>query len=273
MSTFQIVFIGLALTAGIVLGGISYFQNQAVYVLHHETKTPEEYGLTDVQEVRIQVQTGEHLRVWVRKPESDKPVLISFHGNFTRLGPSYARLKPFLDKGYGLIMFEYRGARPGDRTPGETGYAEDARLLFDQLDILMGEPIPTERRIIHGVSLGSSIAVHLAASRQAAALVLEASFDKLCKFQQNRLRGLPMCLIMWKERHDVVEHIRKIRTPLLIAHGAKDQSIPVPWARSLLNAAPEPKEFILYETGTHTNLLTQGLVEDLDQFVTAYATN
>lgn len=193
-------------------------------------------------------------------------MVISFYGNFTQFGPSVQHLTPLIQLGYGVAVMEYRGADGDAGSAGEIGFAQDARAFYDQLDRLTGAHFPADRRIIHGFSLGSSIATHLAATRDASALVLESSFDSLCRFQTRRLRGIPMCWLMWRERHDVRDQIGKVDMPILIAHGAKDTSIPLPWAQALYDAAPDPKTFKVYEQGTHTTLFDLGLADDIARF-------
>lgn len=266
MSIFQIgIVIAIALL-GAVIGGVAVFQNTAIYRFTPEPGTPEDYGLPGMKEVTFANEDGAQLRAWIAMPDGDAPMVISFYGNFTQFGPSVQHLTPLMQLGYGVAMMEYRGSDGSAGSVGEAGFAKDARALYDQLNRLAGVPIPAERRIIHGFSLGSSIATHLAATRDAAALVLESSFDSLCRFQTRRLRGLPMCRLMWRERHDVRDRIIDVDMPILIAHGAQDTAIPLPWAQALFDAAPDPKTFKVYDQGTHTSLFDLGLAEDIARF-------
>ncbi|HHI71238.1 MAG TPA: hypothetical protein ENJ91_09555 [Rhodobacteraceae bacterium] len=267
MSSTQ-TFFGLAVVIiAVLLGFLWAFQTYSIYKFRAGIEKPEEMGLNSVRVVPFLADDGTELRVWVSDPAPGLPVIISFYGNFTSIGPSVRRLAPLIKLGYGLAVMEYRGSGATSGQASEENFASDARALYDQLDRIFEMDIQARNRVIHGYSLGSSIAVQLATSRDSSGLILEASFDRLCRFQQKRLHGLPMCLLMWKERHDVVDRIGDITAPLLLGHGERDKAIPPAWAKALFDRAPEPKMIKTYKEGTHTNLFSQGFVEDMDSFI------
>jgi fermentation-respiration switch protein FrsA (DUF1100 family) len=72
---------------------------------------------------------------------------------------------------------------------------------------------------------------------------------------------------MRRERHDVIAHAGQISAPVLMVHGEDDTGIPQEWAQMLFSALPGTKRFILYPQGTHTNLMDQGLADDILTFV------
>lgn len=267
MSIFQISALIIVICALVVIGGVAAFQKTAVYKFSAEPGQPSHYGLSSFQEFTVATEHGHNLRVWASKPRQGMPVIISFYGNFSQLGTSVQRLKPLSDLGFGVAVMEYRGSDKGASPAGELAFAHDAVSLYDQLDTVMGFHVEPENRVIHGFSLGTSPATYLASNRDAAALILESGFDRLCRFQQRRLKGLPACKLMWAERHDVVDLIRSVDMPLLIAHGARDQAIPLPWSEALFNAAKSPKTFKHYEDGGHGDLLGKGLAQDIKTFL------
>lgn len=250
-----------------LIGSVALFQRYGIYSFTSETGTPADYDLDTVKEVGFVNLEDRPLRAWISPPSRDMPVIISFYGNGGQLGGSMLRLKGLIEKGYGIAMLEYRDAGRFSHDASEDAYADDARALYDQLDTMFALAIPASQRAIHGFSVGSSIAAHLAQSRPAGALILEASFDKSCRYHRQRLHGIPMCQLMWRERHDVVNQIQNIEMPVLVAHGAQDASVPVAWAKALYDAIPSKKEFQVYDPGAHTNLFDRGLTEDVDTFL------
>jgi hypothetical protein len=249
----------LLVIAGFV--GMHYFYG-AIYKFNQTADGPESYGLEDVREVTFTSEDGETVAAWIKPPESEAPVLFYFMGNFTSIGPSVGRLKPFLDKGFGLAALVYRGSSGKGGVPSEDAFAADSRALYDQLDILMEEEIPASRRIGYGYSLGSGIAVRLASERSLAALTLEAGYARFCDYFTDAYHGLPFCRLMSRERYDSIDRIIEINTPLLMLHGEQDTAIRMPTARRLFDAASEPKSFRTYMDGNHVNLADQGLIED-----------
>ncbi|MDA7964120.1 hypothetical protein [Ruegeria sp.] len=253
----RILVILLGLAVLLVVSGVWYWTHHKIYRFDNEPARAE--GLNGIRRVLFQATDGTELRAFVADPAPDAPVLISFYGNFSGVIPSLQRLQPLMDAGIGIVMLEYRGSGDAPGTPSERALHADALALYDQLDDLLGRPVPTDRRFIHGYSLGVSPAVALASQRAAAGLVIEAGYDRLCRFQETRLRGFPMCRLMWAERHDVVERAGQIAMPVLMAHGARDTDVPQVWAEPLFNALPQPKRLVVFPEGTHTNLIAQGL--------------
>ena len=186
-------------------------------------------------------------------------MILHFSGNYTSVGPSAARMRPFLEAGFGAAVLEYRGSSGSAESPSEEAFAADARALYDQLDALLGVEVPPERRVIHGFSLGSAVGARLAAERPVGAVVLEAAFPRVCEVFERRYRGAPLCRLMWRERYEVIARIGRITAPKLFLHGGRDASVPIAYGRRLYEAAPEPKEFIAYPAGQHANLLAHGM--------------
>lgn len=257
------VVILLALLAGAV--GLYLFYG-SIYRFDQATDGPEAYDLAGVRDVIFPSEDGAEISAWIRPPVGDAPVILYFMGNFTSIGPSFQRLKPLLEKGFGVAALVYRGSSGKPGTPSEEAFAGDARALYDRLDDLMAAEIPANRRIAYGYSLGSGIAVRLAADRPVAALTLEAAYARFCDYFTDRYFGLPFCAVMTKERYDSIDRIGNIETPLLMFHGEQDSAIHIASARRLFDAASEPKRFIAYPAGSHVNLWQQGLPEESLEF-------
>lgn len=259
---------GLILIGGLivlaVIGGFvgMHFFYKSIYQFGQSTDGPENYGLEGVQEVTFPSEDGTEIAAWIKPPQGKAPVILYFMGNFTSIGPSVSRLKPFLEKGYGVAALVYRGSSGKTGTPSEEAFAADARALYDQLDILMKVEIPETRRIAHGYSLGTGISVRLAAERPVAALTLEAAYARFCDYFTDKYYGLPFCRLMTQERYDSIDRIGAVKAPILTLHGEQDDAIRITSARRLFDAANEPKQFRTYTDGTHVNLADQGLIED-----------
>lgn len=261
-SKVMIVIGGLLVAAGCVylLSGFVFYR--AIYHFDQNTETPVQLGLTGVGVAHITSEDGAPIDVWIKRPEKDAPVIFYFMGSGGSIGQSVERISPFLDKGLGVAALVYRGSSGAGGTPSEDAFAADARAVYDQLDAMMGEDIPPARRVVHGYSLGTGVATHLAADRAVAALVLEAAYPRFCRYFTDRFFNLPFCYIMYRERYDSIDRIANINAALLMLHGEKDTTLNIDSARELFAAAKEPKRFIAYKDGTHVNLGRSGLVAD-----------
>ena len=70
-----------------------------------------------------------------------------------------------------MLMPEYRGYGGNPGMPSETGFYADGQAA---LALLEREAVTPNRLVLYGESLGSGVAVALAAEHQIAAVVLEA---------------------------------------------------------------------------------------------------
>lgn len=262
----------LTATAVVALGSIllvavvAWIQSTRIYRFDQTASTPTAAGLPTVRAVRFRGEDGHEVAAWIAPPAAGKPLLLSFCGNFTNVAGSAARLAPLLAQGHGLAMLVYRGSSGEGGVPSETTFAADARALYDQLDALLGVAVPPQRRVLHGFSLGSSVAAGLAKDRAAAGLVLEATFDRCCRYYTQRFH-LPMCWLMWRERHDVVDKLAGVTAPKLFLHGAKDQAVPEAWARDLFAACVGEKQFVSYPNGEHADLMQHGALDDMAKWM------
>lgn len=261
------VLIALIVVAGFV--GMRLFYG-SIYKFDQATDGPKSYGLDGAREVTFKSEDGTEITAWIKPPDEDTPIILYFMGNFTSIGPSVGRLKPFLDKGFGVAALVYRGSSGKGGTPSEEAFAADARALYDQLNELIETEIPKSRRIVHGYSLGTGVAVRLAAERPIAALTLEAAFARFCDYFTDAYHGLPFCRLMSRERYDSIDRIKAINAPLLMLHGEQDTAIRMTTARRLFDEATEPKSFRTYADGNHTNLADHGLIEDSLTFYKAH---
>jgi hypothetical protein len=109
-----------------------------------------------------------------------------------------------------------------------------------------------ERIVIQGESLGTAVAVDVAARKACAGVVLEAPFNSAAGVAAGILPFLGP-LIM--RGFDSKAKIGRVRAPLLFIHGDRDEVIHYGLGRDLFAAAPEPKSFWTVERAGHNDLL------------------
>ncbi|MEL6198473.1 MAG: alpha/beta hydrolase, partial [Pseudomonadota bacterium] len=178
----------------------------------------------------VEASDGIPLHVWVAPPLEGRPVILHFTGNGAYTPGAALAVAPFVLRGYGAAILSYRGAGRAPGAPSEAAFTADAIAVYDALPRLLGVSAPP---IIQGASLGAALAVSLASQRPAAAVVLEAPFDRLCAVAAHHYRWLPACLIQWDERWDSIDRIASVEAPLLVLAAARDTLIPPTHARRL----------------------------------------
>lgn len=151
-------------------------------------------------------------------------------------------------EGVGVVAFDYRGYGASDDGPlREAELQRDARAVYDWMVHVRG--IPASRIVIYGHSLGSGVATHLAASVEAAGLIVEGAFTSLPDVGADRYPWVPVRLLA-RERFESVVWIGNVAMPKLMLHATDDRVIPFVFGQRLHAAAPAPKEFVTL-TGGH----------------------
>ena len=119
--------------------------------------------------------------------------------------------------------------------PTEDGLKVDALAAFDAIPETIREPGGI---IVQGFSLGTGLALHVAARRKVNGVILSAPFSKLCSLM-TRASLLPACWLpgvdTWKSALDA----REVDTPVLVVHGLADSLIPVAEGRRLFQEISE----------------------------------
>jgi fermentation-respiration switch protein FrsA (DUF1100 family) len=100
-----------------------------------------------------------------------------------------------------------------------------------------------DRLVIFGWSLGAAIAVQLAATVEARAVVLEGAPASIVDIGAERYPLFPVRLII-RNPFNAIDKIGAIRAPLLFLHSPEDTIVPFAQGRKLFAAAPPPKTFL-----------------------------
>jgi fermentation-respiration switch protein FrsA (DUF1100 family) len=210
---------------------------------------PATAGLPSAEELELTTTDGEKVIVWHVPPKGDKPVVLYFHGNGGSLAWRANRFKSFTADGTGLVALSYRGYGGSTGSPTEAGLIADAQAAY----AFTAARYPAERIAVWGESLGTGVAVALAASQRISRLILESPFTSAADVGAKVYWFLPVQLLM-KDAFRSDERIGKITVPILILHGTADTVVPFSFGQKLFALANEPKRLVRLEGGGHSNL-------------------
>ncbi len=243
----------------LLIAAVFVMQRSLLYPAARQAPNLAAYDIVGLSEVTTQTPDGLELRHWYVPPAVEgAPVLVLFHGNAGHLGDRVSKLDEIIDAGFGALFVGYRGYSGNPGKPTEADLTADARLL---LDWLAERGVPPERTVLYGESLGTGIAVKMAAERKVAAVVLESPYTSIAEVAQTHYWYLPakwMVLDKW----DSMAYIASIRAPLLVIHGGRDKTVPTRYGRRLFEAAPEPKELFILDGAAHNDLFDHPRVSD-----------
>ena len=179
----------------------------------------------------------------LRDPADASPWVIFLHGNAATVASNVniAHYRLLRSVGLNILAPEYRGFSGLEGPPTEEGLAVDARVAYDYLRGTLH--IPSSRIAIYGWSLGSAVAVRLAAEVDEAAVILEGAPASIADIGQQRYPFFPIRLLM-RSKFDSFRRIGRIGVPILFLHSPEDLVIPIREGRRLYDAAPGKKTFV-----------------------------
>jgi fermentation-respiration switch protein FrsA (DUF1100 family) len=223
---------------------------------------PAEAGFLEAEEIVLETADHERVLVWSVPPQDGKPLILYFHGNGGALRHRVPRFRPLVADGTGLLALSYRGYGGSSGSPSEDGFLADADALY----AYAVARYPAARIVLWGESIGSGVAVALAAKKPVAALILEAPFTSAVDIGAAAYPVIPVRWLM-KDQFRSDLRIRDVKAPLLIIHGALDRVVPIAYGEKLFSLANEPKKFVRFPNGNHNDLNDHGAVDAAKAFL------
>jgi hypothetical protein len=223
---------------------------------------PAQAGLPRAAEVTFASSDGEKLLAWYLPPDAGKPLVIYFQGNAEGLAARVGRFTWLSADGTGLLALCYRGYGGSSGTPSEDGLIRDAAAAYG----FARERIPAQRIVLFGESLGTAVAVALAAGHDVAAVILDAPFTSAAEVGA---AAYPFAPVRWliKDKFRSDERIGRLTAPLLVMHGEQDRIVPIRFGEKLFALAREPKRFVRFPQGGHVDLDDHGATKVVQAFL------
>jgi fermentation-respiration switch protein FrsA (DUF1100 family) len=256
----------VGLIAGYVLLVVvlSFAQRSLLYHPDSTTPEPQQYGLDQMEALRISTEDGVQLYAWLQAPsQPEKPMLIYFHGNAGNLGFRAEKVRTYVDAGIGVLMITWRYNAGSGGKPSEPALVIDARAA---LNFVRDTGVADKQVVVYGESLGSGLAVALAAENHIGAVVLEAPYTTIPDLAQHHYWYVPAKWLV-RDRYDSLTHIAEVSSPVMIVHGESDRVVPVKFGRLLFEAAPEPKEAHFIANARHEDLYDHGAAQLVLSFI------
>jgi len=251
---FVISTITIVLSVAIGLSALLYFtQDRLIFLRQPAPVSPPLATDLAINEVRIATFDGLSLRGWLaRSGAADQeplPLAIYFGGNAEEV--SYITGLTSRIPGWSLLAVNYRGYGGNAGEPSERTLFADALSVYDWA-ANRADVAPTRIAAI-GRSLGSGVAVYLAAERKLARIILVSPFDSLRAVAQHHYPYLPVSLLL-RHPFDSIGYAARISTPMLVIAAQRDTIVPSAHSRALFAQWRGPKTWREFSGADHNDL-------------------
>ncbi len=183
--------------------------------------------------------------IYLSSPEARYTILFG-HGNAEDIGTTLPTLEKLKAARFSVFAFDYQGYGTSSGVPSEANAYADAEAAYNYL--VSDLKVLANRIIAHGRSLGGAVALDLASKLPVGGLIIESTFVTAYRVM-TRISLLPL------DKFKSLSKIKKVRCPVLVIHGTRDEVIPFWHGEKLFEEANEPKTFLQVKDAEHNNLM------------------
>jgi pimeloyl-ACP methyl ester carboxylesterase len=230
------------------------------------------------QALQFTARDGTQIRGWMYPAKSissnEAPTVLFFYGSNEDLVHEEARLIWLSESLHvNAICFDFPGY--GFST-GRVSVTATRKAALEEYDFIhnhllqdrAGSTAASSAIIAYGWSIGTGLAVHVAAERGVAGLILQAppaSADEMAAWSSLHdvprfARRLAKVTIDPEVRpiYENAEDIAKVSSPLLVIQGAEDDVVPIAQGREVFAASPAKQKTFMEVPGAHHSDLRVG---------------
>jgi len=268
---------------GVVGLGVSGWGVLSTYRMLHPRPRPLTIpqSLPPVRTVSLVSRGREPFELWVLHADQPRGVIVACHGYHVHRLQLIERAQGLCQRGYTVLLFDLHGH--GSRRGACTFGVRDVEDIGVILHWLKQQPELASLPVgVFGLSLGGAIACQAAARfSEVRALVVDSMYARLFPIMADAIRrlyhlpALPWAWVTWLgvqvalgrrlSRVDPLVLASQIRRPILIIHGAGDESVPVEHARALYARWQGPKAQWIEPTVGHVGMSAADLAGYCDR--------
>jgi pimeloyl-ACP methyl ester carboxylesterase len=204
-----------------------------------------------VEEVRLATPDGVTLHGWLKRPARLRPgeryPLVIVYGGVRRELSEFMR-RARAPRNWGWLLVNYRGFGLSEGVPSERTVIEDAKRIYDWA--AARPDVEASSIVVLGRSLGSYVAIAVAAARQARAAILATPFDSFLALAEKRYPHLPLGWAI-DGHFDSVVLAPKVAAPALFVLAELDDVTPVENGRALAAAWGGRTQTVLLRGANH----------------------
>ena len=203
-------------------------------MLFHPRPGPQ--SVPGADSVFIEAADGTRLHAWHVNGAPGAPLVLYFGGNAEQVSWMAAEVRQRAPRTSWLLV-DYRGYGSSAGSPSETALVADALAWYDRY------AGGSTAIYLFGRSLGSGVAVQLAAARPVHGVILVAPYDSMVEVGAHHYPFLPVRWLL-KHRFESLPHAAVVDSPLLCLVAERDEVIPIVHSRRLFDAWKGPKRWV-----------------------------
>jgi len=220
---------------------MAHFADRLIFIPPASSYGPDLPGL-----VRLRTSTGDTVAGVFAETSGARLAVLFTHGNAEDVGLLSDYVEAYRALGVSVLAVEYPGYGLSTGKPSEPGAyaAADAALAW------LGERgFPPDKVVLHGRSLGGAVSVDVASRAAVAALILESTFTSAFRVMLP-WAGIP------GDRFTSLAKLPRVRCPVLVIHGTRDDVVPFAHGREIFDALPAERRTSWWVEGAgHNDLL------------------
>ncbi len=254
----------LVVVAGgyVALVAAMYFAQRSLQYFPDRTRRPPATLGLQAEEVVVPTQDGEQIVIWHAPPRGDAPVVLYFQGNGGGLDLRVHRFRDLVAHGAGVIAVNYRGFGGSSGSPSEAGILRDAEATYG----FAAAHYPANRIVLWGESLGTGVAVAVAAEHPVARVLLESPYTSITDVGASLYWFVPVRALL-KDSFHSDERIGKVTAPVMVLHGVRDKVVPIAFGERLFGMIGSPKRFLRLPEAGHNDHDRYGALDKVRPFL------
>lgn len=230
----------ILLIIGLIVLCIRYIETWGIFFPKKEVEVYPSALHLPFEDVYIKTGDGVRINGWFIPHSNARHTLLFFHGNAGNIEHRLDKLLMLRETGVNIFIIDYRGFGKSEGRLTEEGFYLDANAAYNYL--ANSRRIGPEQIILYGESLGTAVAIDLAAKVKVSSLIIEGAFSGGRDMAVKIYPFLPAFL--FSNKFNSLKKIKKVGAPKLFIHSINDEIVPFALADKLYQAASGAKEFV-----------------------------
>lgn len=200
--------------------------------------------------VEIAAEDGTVLRGWFLNRGSQAPLVVMYGGNAMNVAGFHDLARA--DKARSYLLMNYRGYGASDGSPSQDAIVADS---VQCIDWAQHQLCSSPELVLVGYSIGSGVAMQVAAKAQPSKVVLMCPFDSVESVAREAFGGFGA----WMVRNDAflsTEVARDLTCPVTIFAGRKDDIITPKHTQALAEAFTKIEPRVIWMDCGHLDLMS-----------------